>query len=283
MGLFSFRSLARKARAHDGSSQVGQIEGCDLTWLYFALFFILSMVSSNTLINPPTLIDTTPDIRYLIVDSPSQSTLPLYIQVFERWNVTQVIRCCEPTYPKEALEDIGIQVHDWTYADGDRPPGHLVSDWLRLIRQIRLEAKEKRQAGSINTIPCIATHCVAGLGREKHTAGEFKDDATIVSIQSRGRGQRRRPSKRVRFASTSTGVTLVESQASGRIQAENYQVLYGSSQLVPAAALPMGIPESGPQLHPIASTLVHTSLQFFFPSSIATKFLHYICNCHIPA
>ncbi|KAG2173136.1 hypothetical protein INT43_004509 [Umbelopsis isabellina] len=123
------------------------------------------MVSSNTLINPPTLIDTTPDIRYLIVDSPSQSTLPLYIQVFERWNVTQVIRCCEPTYPKQALEDRGIQVHDWTYADGDHPPGHLVSDWLRLIRQIRLEAKEKQQAGSENIIPCIATHCVAGLGR----------------------------------------------------------------------------------------------------------------------
>lgn len=76
-----------------------------------------------------------------------------------------MIRCCEPTYPKEALEDIGIQVHDWTYADGDHPPGHLVSDWLRLIRQIRLEAKEKQQAGSVNTIPCIATHCVAGLGR----------------------------------------------------------------------------------------------------------------------
>ncbi|KAH8552482.1 dual specificity protein phosphatase CDC14B [Umbelopsis sp. PMI_123] len=122
------------------------------------------MLHSNPLINPPTLIETTENIRYLIVDSPSQSTLPIYLQEFERWNVTDVVRCCEPTYPKEILEENGIQVHDWIYADGDQPPGHLVNSWLKLIRRTRTEALERRKSGS-KLIPCIATHCVAGLGR----------------------------------------------------------------------------------------------------------------------
>ncbi|KAG2177480.1 hypothetical protein INT44_007991 [Umbelopsis vinacea] len=122
------------------------------------------MLHSNPLINPPTLIETTENIRYLIVDSPSQSTLPIYLQEFERWNVTDVVRCCEPTYPKELLEEKGIQVHDWTYADGDQPPGHLVNSWLKLIRRTRMDAMERRKSGS-KQVPCIATHCVAGLGR----------------------------------------------------------------------------------------------------------------------
>lgn len=93
------------------------------------------------------------------------------LQEFERWNVTDVVRCCEPTYAKEPLEGKGIKVHDWVYGDGEAPPNSIVDAWLALIEKRfggeigNHEANEKTGEGQTKKPPCIATHCVAGLGR----------------------------------------------------------------------------------------------------------------------
>lgn len=149
----------------------------------------------RSLINPPTYIEYK-GARFLIVDAPSNNNLPLYIKVrltnydvgqqirkywshqpyvvwqeFDRWNVTDVVRCCEPTYAKEPLEAKGIKVHDWVYGDGEAPPNHIVDAWLGLIEKRfggeigNHEPNEKTSEGQTKKPPCIATHCVAGLGR----------------------------------------------------------------------------------------------------------------------
>lgn len=67
-----------------------------------------------TLIEPPM----TKGIRFLILDCPTDSTLPFYMQELKRNNVTDVVRCCEPTYRAETLQAEGITVHDWPFRDG---------------------------------------------------------------------------------------------------------------------------------------------------------------------
>ncbi|KAI8375920.1 protein-tyrosine phosphatase-like protein [Radiomyces spectabilis] len=116
----------------------------------------------RALINPPTHIEYK-GTRFLIVDAPSNNNLPLYLQEFERWNVTDVVRCCEATYAKEPLIDKGIQVHDWVFGDGEAPPAAIVEVWLNLIEE--RFGKRDAEKNTEDHKPCIATHCVAGLGR----------------------------------------------------------------------------------------------------------------------
>ncbi|KAI8068511.1 protein-tyrosine phosphatase-like protein [Gongronella butleri] len=107
-------------------------------------------------IHAPTLIES-PKARFLIVDTPSSNNLPYYIKEFERWQVTDVVRCCEPTYSKEILKDRGIETHDFVFSDGASPPDAIIHTWLQLIDD-RFDNKEHENS-------CIAIHCVAGMGR----------------------------------------------------------------------------------------------------------------------
>ncbi|KAG0749600.1 hypothetical protein G6F57_003484 [Rhizopus arrhizus] len=116
--------------------------------------------TNRPLINPPTYIEHN-GLRFLIVDAPSSNNLPLYLK---RWNVTDVVRCCEATYPKEPLNENNIQVHDFVFADGEAPPAAIVDAWLQLIND-RFLTDEQTLADDNALLPCIAIHCVAGLGR----------------------------------------------------------------------------------------------------------------------
>ncbi|KAG0056585.1 Protein tyrosine phosphatase type IVA 1 [Gryganskiella cystojenkinii] len=119
-----------------------------------------------TLIEPPM----TKGIRFLILDCPTDSTLPFYLAELKRNNVTDVVRCCEPTYRAETLQNEGITVHDWPFRDGAVPPVNIIKNWLQLVdtRIIRRRsgspsASEEEEEGP--AAPTIAVHCVAGLGR----------------------------------------------------------------------------------------------------------------------
>lgn len=79
-----------------------------------------------------------------------------------------MVRCCDATYPKEPLNEKNIQVHDFVFVDGEAPPAPIVDSWLQLIEarfnhQVQQEDEENTKPGE--KLPCIATHCVAGLGR----------------------------------------------------------------------------------------------------------------------
>ncbi|KAG0088743.1 Protein tyrosine phosphatase type IVA 1 [Podila epicladia] len=120
-----------------------------------------------TLIEPPM----TKSIRFLILDCPTDSTLPFYMAELKRYGVTDIVRCCEPTYSAETLQNQNISVHDWPFRDGAVPPANIIKNWLQLVDSRIL--KPQRRSGSPSASeededlvgPTIAVHCVAGLGR----------------------------------------------------------------------------------------------------------------------
>ncbi|KAG0235012.1 Protein tyrosine phosphatase type IVA 1 [Actinomortierella wolfii] len=118
-----------------------------------------------TLIEPPM----TKGIRFLILDCPTDSTLPFYMAELKRNNVTDVVRCCEPTYRAETLQNEGIKVHDWPFRDGAVPPVNIIKNWLQLVdsRIVRRRSPSPGASGEDEepAPPTLAVHCVAGLGR----------------------------------------------------------------------------------------------------------------------
>ena len=95
----------------------------------------------------------------------------------------------EPTYDKEEVEKAGISVHDFFFHDGASPPFELIARWLDLVNNTfdtrRVKKDEK---------PCIAVHCVAGLGRAPVLVAialiEYGIDAAsaVTFIRDRRRG-----------------------------------------------------------------------------------------------
>ncbi|KAF9105331.1 Protein tyrosine phosphatase type IVA 1 [Mortierella sp. GBA35] len=124
-----------------------------------------------TLIEPPM----TRGIRFLILDCPTDSTLPFYLAELKRNHVTDVVRCCEPTYRAESLLAEHITVHDWPFRDGAVPPTNIIKNWIQLVdsRIVRRVHQQQQRSGSPSIseeedealVPTIAVHCVAGLGR----------------------------------------------------------------------------------------------------------------------
>ncbi|KAG0246515.1 Protein tyrosine phosphatase type IVA 1 [Mortierella sp. GBA43] len=122
-----------------------------------------------TLIEPPI----TKGIRFLILDCPTDSTLPFYLAELKRNNVTDVVRCCEPTYSAETLLAESIVVHDWAFRDGAVPPTNIIKNWLQLVDSRIVRRLHQQRSGSPPAsdegediqVPTIAVHCVAGLGR----------------------------------------------------------------------------------------------------------------------
>lgn len=93
--------------------------------------------------------------RFLITERPKERNLGEYLKELKKYNVTDVVRVCEPSYTTDKLTEAGITVHDWSFDDGSSPPQEVLSQWLELI--------EERFGSAPDS--CIAVHCVAGLGR----------------------------------------------------------------------------------------------------------------------
>ncbi|ORZ34361.1 protein-tyrosine phosphatase-like protein, partial [Catenaria anguillulae PL171] len=94
-------------------------------------------------------------LRFLILDCPSDSTLPSVLKVFSSHNVTDVVRVCEPTYATSTLAAAGIQVHDLPFQDGGVPSAPLIAKYMTIVNAALTKSK-----------PCtVAVHCIAGLGR----------------------------------------------------------------------------------------------------------------------
>ncbi|KAJ3299849.1 Protein tyrosine phosphatase type IVA 1 [Borealophlyctis nickersoniae] len=114
--------------------------------------------------NPPALVEYK-GMRFLIFDAPSDRTIDLYLKEMEKYNLTDVVRVCDPTYDKAHLEAKGITVHDWPFPDGDPPPNTIVAEWLNLVESRFGPFKEKNGANVPPKDQAIGVHCVAGLGR----------------------------------------------------------------------------------------------------------------------
>lgn len=79
--------------------------------------------------------------------------------------MTDIVRCCKATYSQNILNEHGIQVYDWTFPDGDPPPKYIIDGWLDLV-DFRFKNNQNDDFyNALKQQPCIAAHCVAGLGR----------------------------------------------------------------------------------------------------------------------
>eukprot|EP01137_Pigoraptor_chileana_P010415 Opistho-2@60019 len=108
----------------------------------------------SALPNPPALIEHK-NMKFLIMDAPSDSNLGVYITELKKHKVKDVVRVCDPTYNTERLAREGITVWDWPFGDGEAPPANVINEWLALVQdRFKKDSQE-----------CIAIHCVAGLGR----------------------------------------------------------------------------------------------------------------------
>ena len=106
-------------------------------------------------IRPPPSEITYKGYKFLITDRPSDQTVHSYIQQLKKFNVTAVVRVCEPSYTKDNLIQEGITVYELEYDDGMSPSNELIDNWFKIIREKFNE----------NPSACIAVHCVSGLGR----------------------------------------------------------------------------------------------------------------------
>lgn len=111
--------------------------------------------------------------KFLLLDAPTRKTLPTYIDVFKRENVSDLIRIChrppssrsneDNEYDAQELEKTtGIKVNDdIKFEDGGVPSTEAIQNWLILAEK----AKENQTT--------IGVHCIAGIGRAPVSFGFF--------------------------------------------------------------------------------------------------------------
>ncbi|ORX85528.1 phosphatases II [Anaeromyces robustus] len=118
------------------------------------------------------------NMRFLILDCPSNENLPIYLEEFTAHNIVDVVRVCEPSYDIDSLKQHNINVHDWHFQDGTVPPPEIIQNWLNLVEErfgqihcnkkfdmkTAIKSNDDYIAGPHHD-PTIAIHCVAGLGR----------------------------------------------------------------------------------------------------------------------
>lgn len=110
----------------------------------------------------PTLVEEGPKLRFLIMDAPRQGNLHHYIKEMRKHSVTDLVRVCEPTYQTGELQTAGITPHNMEYPDGHSPPKDVIDAWLKVVDHVFYDNAAEHHE---KTRPCIAVHCVAGLGR----------------------------------------------------------------------------------------------------------------------
>jgi len=114
---------------------------------------------SITSISKPSLIESG-KLKFLIMDAPKESNLHLYLKECKKNNVLHLVRISEPSYSKEEIDKAGITLHEMYYHDGLSPPPEVIEKWLEVVSSTFAKVSSKD-----TDKPCIAIHCVAGLGR----------------------------------------------------------------------------------------------------------------------
>jgi protein tyrosine phosphatase type IVA len=99
--------------------------------------------------------------RFLITDSPTDYNLLSYIQLCVYRGVVAVVRTNEFNYSKQSFINNGISVIDLPYADGHAPTPYVISEWIDIVYKYLSPSLNKNKTKK----PCIAIHCVSGLGR----------------------------------------------------------------------------------------------------------------------
>ncbi len=51
------------------------------------------------------------NLSFLVLDAPNDMNLPLYLKEFKKYQVTDIVRACEPTYSSATVETAGFHMH----------------------------------------------------------------------------------------------------------------------------------------------------------------------------
>ena len=93
------------------------------------------------------------NLKFMIIDRPTEYNLPAYIKELKENGVTALVRVCEATYSRAPVESAGISMYDCPFDDGTEPPADRIKVWRQVVKQHSSEGNR------------VAIHCVAGLGR----------------------------------------------------------------------------------------------------------------------
>mmetsp|Transcript_9852 Transcript_9852/g.14425 ORF Transcript_9852/g.14425 Transcript_9852/m.14425 type:complete len:188 (-) Transcript_9852:117-680(-) len=113
-------------------------------------------------------------LRFLITDKPTKANVPLCVDVFKKLGVTALVRVChEEDYDTTPIQNAGITCYALAFDDGSPPPDGIIDSWLDIVQQVFSKKKKKNKGDGSKgggkkgskDVPCIAIHCVAGLGR----------------------------------------------------------------------------------------------------------------------
>jgi protein tyrosine phosphatase type 4A len=114
-------------------------------------------MTTNMLVSKPSVIQYK-HLKFLIMDAPKETNLHLYLKECKKHNVAHIARISEPSYSKKDVEKAGISLHEFYFDDGASPPEDILNRWCSLVEATFDSSKPEEN-------PCIAIHCVAGLGR----------------------------------------------------------------------------------------------------------------------
>ena len=102
--------------------------------------------SSSSILNKPSFLEHS-NYRFVILDAPTNSNLPSYLEYFRKKNVVAIARACEPTYDSRRLTDAGIRVLDVPFADGAAPNAEVIAKWLALVTEVLGPPVKAKKAG----------------------------------------------------------------------------------------------------------------------------------------
>lgn len=96
-------------------------------------------------------------LTFLIMDCPKDDNIHMYLKECKKHNVVEIVRIAEPCYDKDVVEAAGINLHEMQFEDGASPEDEIIERWTALVKRTFSKKRQDK--------PCIAVHCVAGLGR----------------------------------------------------------------------------------------------------------------------
>jgi len=109
---------------------------------------------NSSVANAPSLVEYKGS-KFVICDAPNDENIDSYINEFKKFNITHLVRACDPTYTTDKLGTAGITVHEMSFPDGGFPSDNVVNDFLNVCK---ITYKTNKDAA-------VGVHCVAGLGR----------------------------------------------------------------------------------------------------------------------
>ncbi|TGZ75423.1 hypothetical protein CRM22_000379 [Opisthorchis felineus] len=129
-------------------------------------------------------------INLIIMDSPTKSSVPYFVEECSRLHVSDIVRVCEDRYPTDEFEKSGIRVHHWEFSDGSPPPDNVLSDWFNLLRARFYTEPKTASSNATGAAGPVAVHCIAGYGRKRKGAFNDRQLAYLTAYHPKSRLRR---------------------------------------------------------------------------------------------